>query len=335
MHQLGILLESKHVRLGLLAVLALVAVNGFRGRGACWWRSASRVRQLVSRGIIGAKTVLELLSDLTACWAFNSPTVASLCPALSAKSPSRARSKRPATTVEGTRATFFCTVRRSLYRSAFSTLLHVVLGELVPKSLSLARAGRVRCWWASAQVACAHSTGPSIFDSMSGVMCRALSSCGAEPHAGAFHGKITGKFSGRASADWRRRRALQHGRDWTRAVASIVAGATADMRCPWRRISTPALSLSYDAAFAFAGVPGRPRHVLGFVHVKDVLWLLLDRGARRRRRARPGFDLRRLLREVLIMPEERLASELLAGDAYQAHNRWLWWWTNSAASLAW
>jgi CBS domain containing-hemolysin-like protein len=54
-------------------------------------------------------------------------------------------------------------------------------------------------------------------------------------------------------------------------------------------------------------------HVLGFVHIKDVMWLLLDR----QRRAEEGmpvspFELRRLLREVLIVPESKLASELLS-----------------------
>jgi putative hemolysin len=58
---------------------------------------------------------------------------------------------------------------------------------------------------------------------------------------------------------------------------------------------------------------GNLDHVLGFVHIKDVMWLLLDR----ERRVEEGmpvaqFDLRRLLREVLIVPESKLASELLS-----------------------
>jgi CBS domain containing-hemolysin-like protein len=53
-------------------------------------------------------------------------------------------------------------------------------------------------------------------------------------------------------------------------------------------------------------------HVLGFVHVKDILWVLLDR----ERRVEEGvpvqpFELRRLLRELLIVPESKLAGELL------------------------
>jgi CBS domain containing-hemolysin-like protein len=52
--------------------------------------------------------------------------------------------------------------------------------------------------------------------------------------------------------------------------------------------------------------------VLGFVHIKDVLWILLDR----ERRAEEGqptapFELTRLLRELLIVPESKAVSELL------------------------
>ncbi len=53
-------------------------------------------------------------------------------------------------------------------------------------------------------------------------------------------------------------------------------------------------------------------HVLGFLHVKDMFWVLLDR----ERRLEEGvalqpFDLRHFLRTVLIVPESKLAGELL------------------------
>jgi CBS domain containing-hemolysin-like protein len=54
-------------------------------------------------------------------------------------------------------------------------------------------------------------------------------------------------------------------------------------------------------------------HVLGFLHIKDMLWVLLDRERRTEEGlAPPDFDLRRLLREILIVPESKSASELLA-----------------------
>jgi putative hemolysin len=61
-------------------------------------------------------------------------------------------------------------------------------------------------------------------------------------------------------------------------------------------------------------------HILGFVHIKDMLSVVLDRERRGEKRVpvdaplrppAPAFDLRRLLREVLIVPESKLASDLL------------------------
>jgi len=57
---------------------------------------------------------------------------------------------------------------------------------------------------------------------------------------------------------------------------------------------------------------GTVDHILGFVHIKDIVWILLDR----ERRAEEGqvqapFSLRSVVREVLIVPETKPASELL------------------------
>jgi len=57
---------------------------------------------------------------------------------------------------------------------------------------------------------------------------------------------------------------------------------------------------------------GTVDHVLGFVHIKDMLWVLQDRERRTQEGAPPQpFDLRRILREVLIVPETKPAGELL------------------------
>ena len=54
-------------------------------------------------------------------------------------------------------------------------------------------------------------------------------------------------------------------------------------------------------------------HILGFVHIKDIIWVLLDRARRAEegQPAPPEFHLQKLLREVLIVPETKPASELL------------------------
>ncbi len=79
---------------------------------------------------------------------------------------------------------------------------------------------------------------------------------------------------------------------------------------------------------------GSEDQILGFVHIKDMLWVLLDRERRLEENlALPAFDLRRVLREVLIVPETKPASELLL-ELRTVMWAWLWWWTNSAASSA-
>ncbi|MFZ1035096.1 MAG: hemolysin family protein, partial [Candidatus Acidiferrales bacterium] len=53
-------------------------------------------------------------------------------------------------------------------------------------------------------------------------------------------------------------------------------------------------------------------HILGFVHIKDMIWVLLDR-ARRAEENQPlqEFNLRAVLRDALIVPETKPVSELL------------------------
>jgi CBS domain containing-hemolysin-like protein len=53
-------------------------------------------------------------------------------------------------------------------------------------------------------------------------------------------------------------------------------------------------------------------HIAGFVHVKDAMWVLVDRARRAEENQPPlEFHLKSLLRDVLIVPETKPASELL------------------------
>jgi len=58
---------------------------------------------------------------------------------------------------------------------------------------------------------------------------------------------------------------------------------------------------------------GNEDHILGFVHIKDMIWVLMDRERRLEEKLPPPapFDLRRVLREILIVPETKPAGELL------------------------
>ncbi|MGD0908420.1 MAG: transporter associated domain-containing protein, partial [Candidatus Acidiferrales bacterium] len=53
-------------------------------------------------------------------------------------------------------------------------------------------------------------------------------------------------------------------------------------------------------------------HVLGYIHIKDIVWVLLDRERRSEEGwVAPEFNLRRMLHEIVIVPETKPANELL------------------------
>src|SRR5207245_10860748 len=57
---------------------------------------------------------------------------------------------------------------------------------------------------------------------------------------------------------------------------------------------------------------GSQDHILGFVHIKDMMWVLLDRERRLEEHIPPpAFYFSRVVREILIVPSTKPASELL------------------------
>jgi putative hemolysin len=63
-------------------------------------------------------------------------------------------------------------------------------------------------------------------------------------------------------------------------------------------------------------------HVLGYVHIKDIVWVLLDRERRVKEGwSAPEFNLRRMLHVVAIVPESKPANELLA--ELRARHGWM------------
>lgn len=312
--------------LGLLAVLALVAVNGFfvAAEFALVAVRLSRVRQLVARRLIRARTVLELLGDLDRVLSgvqFGI-TLASLClGAVGEITIARTIEAALPATAEGTRAHLLIHGSALALSLSFLTVLHVVLGELVPKSLSLARAERVALmvalplrWFMTT-----FSWAISLFDGMSGVIVRGLGIQPAQSHTVAHSTEEL-----QVQIQQARERGLLAPGEERFILSAIDLGQlrVSEIMVPRPDVHALPVEADLDATLALFATTQRSRlpvyqgnldHVLGFVHIKDVLWLLLDRQRRDQEGvAVPPFDLRRLLREVLIMPESKLASELLA-----------------------
>ena len=312
--------------LGLLAVLALVAVNGFfvAAEFSLVAVRLSRVRQLVARGQMRAKTVLELLSDLDRALSGVQLGITLASLALGAAGEitfARAIEGALPAAAEGSRAAILIHSAALALSLSLLTVLHVVLGELVPKSLSLARAERVALmialplsWflrtfrWAIV-----------LFDTLATLIVRGLGIQAAQSHTVA---RSTEELQ--IQIQQARERGLLALGEERFILSAIDLGQLRVSEIMVSRPDVHALpaeatlddTLSLFATTQRSRLPvyqGNLDHVLGFIHVKDVLWLLLDR----QRRVEEGvpvtqFDLRRILREVLIMPESKLASELLA-----------------------
>jgi len=202
----------------------------------------------------------------------------------------------------------------------FLTVLQVVLGELVPKSLSLARAERVALliarpfhWFLD--------TFRWAIDLLDGVAERVVRALGViAPHSHTLVRSVeelqvmiqqAGDRGLLPAAEVQFiQSAMELGRIQVREVMvprPDVHGlpGTASLEDTMRMFATTQRS-------RIPVYEGSLDHILGFVHIKDMIWILLDR-ARRAEEGSPGveFHLKSLLRDVLIVPETKLASELL------------------------
>jgi putative hemolysin len=200
------------------------------------------------------------------------------------------------------------------------TVLQVVFGELVPKSLSLARAERVALliarpfhWFLN--------TFRWAIDLLDSVAERIVGALGVvAPHS---HTLIRSAEELQVMIQQARDRGLlpaaearfiQNAMELSQVQVHELMVPRPDMH------ALPASASLEDTMRMFATTQrsrlpvydGSLDHILGFVHIKDAIWILIDRAQRTAERsAGPEFHLRNVLRDVLIVPETKPASELL------------------------
>jgi len=198
--------------------------------------------------------------------------------------------------------------------------LHVVIGELVPKTVSLARAERVALmiarpfsWFLKT-----FRWAIDLLEGVSGAIVKALGV--SEPHVpGAAHSTEELQIQIQQA----RERGLLAPGEEKFIVSAIELGQVQvrEIMVPRPDMHMVAVESTLDEVLrAFATtqrsrIPvyrGTEDQILGFVHIKDMLWVLLDRERRLEENLSASpFDLRRVLREVLIVPETKPAGELL------------------------
>jgi putative hemolysin len=320
------------IGLRLLAVLLLVAINGFFAAAEFSLVAvrASRVRQLVDRGDARARIVQQLLGQLDrvvsgvqvgitltslAIGALGEPLLAQLIGPLLDWLP-------------GSRAALVAHSFAILLAFALLTVLHVVFGELVPKTISLERASRASLliarpfyWYLTT-----FRWAVVLLEGLSRKVVRALDVKALAAGHTVAHSAEELQVQIRQAAE---RGLLAPGEE------RVILGALDLRQLRVREIMIPRpdvhalpVETGFEETLALFAKTQRSRlpvyestldHVLGFVHVKDLLAVLVEREGHggmaaqssSSQRTWQNFDLRRFLRELLIVPESKLAGELL------------------------
>jgi len=301
-----------------------VAVNGFFAAVEFSLVAVrhSRVRQLVEQGRRSAKIVLDLTGKLDrvvsgvqvgitltslGLGALGESTLATLIGPLVANIPGR--------------HTAILVHAVSLVLAFFVlTILHVVLGELVPKSISLQRAGLVALlvarpfqWYLEV-----FSPAINLLDGTSRWILRGLGFSG-----GPSHTQVHSAEELQIQIQQARERGLigPEEEKFIAAAMELDRMQVRELMVPRPDMHSVTANATLDDVMRVFVTTQRSRlpvfedsgeHVLGYIHIKDIVWVLLDR----ERRAEegwpaPGFDLRRILHEIVIVPESKPASELL------------------------
>jgi putative hemolysin len=308
----------------LIGVLALIALNGFFAATEFSLVAVrlSRVRQLVAKGNARARVVEVLLGDLhrvvsgvqlgitltsLAIGALGEATLAGAFGALWPGTP-------------GLRTTLFAHAVALACAFALLSALHVVIGELVPKTVSLARAERVALmvalpfhWFLNT-----FHWVINLLDGVSSAIVKAMGVSPAQVH-GVAHSTEELQIQIQQA---RERGLLAPGEE--KFILSAIELAQIQVReimVPRPDMHMLSVESGLDEVMRTFATTQRSRipvyrgtqdHILGFVHIKDMIWVLLDRERRiAENLSPPPFDLRRILREVIIAPETKPANELL------------------------
>jgi magnesium and cobalt exporter, CNNM family len=312
------------IALQLLGVLALVSVNAFFAATEFSLIAVrlSRVRQLVEEGDPRAKIVELLLADLgqVVSGVQVGITLASLALGYIGEV-TLAGVLRPL--VEAIPRPWAAVVAHSaalVLAFALLTAVQVVLGELVPKSVSLARAERVALlvarpfhWFLN--------TFRWAIDLLDGLAERMTSAFGVvAPHS---HTLVRSAEELQIMVQQAHDRGLLPATEVKFIQSAMELGQVQvrEVMVPRPDVHALPSNASLEDTMRMFATTQRSRipvyegnldHILGFVHVKDMIWVLLERVRRAEDRLpQPEFQLRRLLRDILIVPETKSASDLL------------------------
>jgi putative hemolysin len=310
--------------LHLFGVLFLVGVNAFFAATEFSLVAVrlSRVRQLVEEGDPRARIVEQLLSDMgrVVSGVQVGVTLASLLLGYLGEITLAGILGELVAGIPAPWAALIAHGAALVLAFGILTVVQVILGELVPKGLSLARAERVALlvarpfyWFLNT-----FRWAIDLLDGVSEKILRAMGVMSSHSHTLARSAEelqiMIQQAGDRGLLPPAEVKFIQNTMELSQVQVRELMVPRPDMH------ALPADAGLEEVMRLFATtqrsrIPvyeGALDHILGFVHIKDMIWVLLDRARRAENHSpAPPFRLKSMVRDILIVPETKPASELL------------------------
>ena len=196
---------------------------------------------------------------------------------------------------------------------------HVVLGEVVPKNLAIEKADHLAILVAPALLAFDRISRPFIFfaERSAAAISRWIGLRGG--HTGGGHSAEELKFI--VSSSRREGHLHRFEEDAIQALLELSKYYAREIMVPRNAIVSIPVDASLDQVLRrmreheYSRLPvyqGEPEHIIGYVHYKDMMRIWEDRRiAIARKRVLPPFQLSRVLRKPLLVPETKPLNDLI------------------------
>jgi putative hemolysin len=314
-------------RFVLLAII--VAVNGFFAAAEVSLVSVrrSRLTQLAEEGSVPAKAALQLLANPEGLLSVTQVGVT-----LASLGLGWAGEDSVYQLILGMLGPWI-TVRSAVYLHPASfavafliiSFAPVVVGEVVPKNLALEKADRLALLVAPVLLVFQRIASPFVFaiERTSAALSRAL---GVSGHAGGGHSSEELKFIVDSSGKEGHLEGFEH--KAIQRMLELKDISAREVMTPRMEVVSVPVETSLDDLLRitmehmYSRLPvyeGKPEHIIGIVHFKDLMraWQERKIANDRRQPARP-FRLRRYVKEPLVVPETKPLSQLV--DEFRKHH---------------
>jgi len=306
----------------LFILAAIIAVNGFFAAAEVSLVSVrkSRLRAMAERGVTGAQAALSLLARPERLLSVTQVgvTLASLALGWAGEPTFNEGITRLLGPLAGMVSAVYLHAISFTLAFVLMTWAHVVIGEVVPKNLAIDKADSLALLVSPVLLLVFRLSQPFVYviEHSASALSRVL---GLRAAGGGGHSAEELKFIISLSRKEGHLRpfeedAIQNLLDLREynvrqimtprnAIASAPSDATLEQVLRIMRVQQYSRVPVYE---------GRPEHIVGFVHIKDLLGVLeQQRIALEKRRPLPPFHLRSMLRKHLVVPETKPLNELV------------------------